>query len=272
MKRWWLVAGAAIIAVVMLRGGHDRPAHRIATFNIEHFPKSPRQVAGAFDEIVATGASVIAAQEITDPALFVATARQRLGPDWDFAHDRRRVDNHHHIGVLFDRSRWRFVSSQNHDGTRLGPLDLPALEVRLADASTELRIFVVHLRPLTSGRGVRARQHAVIADLAAAARAPGAEVIVLGDFNATEPGDREDLAALAAAAGLTWASESLACSAFWNRPDGCPRSRLDHVLTTSSATHVTVFGGCARDGCDRQDSCPIYEAEVSDHCPVVVDF
>jgi endonuclease/exonuclease/phosphatase family metal-dependent hydrolase len=95
-------------------------------------------------------------------------------------------------------------------------------------------------------------------------------VVVLGDFNATTGGDRADLAALARAAGLVWATEPLACSAFWDRDDGCPSSRLDHVLTWAAPASVAAAGACATDGCAWHDRCPLYADEVSDHCPVVV--
>jgi endonuclease/exonuclease/phosphatase family metal-dependent hydrolase len=247
---------------------------RIATFNIEHFPKDARQVEGAFDEIAGTGASIVGVQEITDPAVFLAAARRRLTPAWEFVHDHRRSEDHHHVGVLFDRQAWRFVSSAVYDEIRRGPRDLPVFEVRLAppDGGTIVRILVVHLRPMTAGRPVRARQHEVIAKLARIARDSGERVVVLGDFNATEDGDRDDLAGLARSAGLVWATRSLPCTAFWRRDDGCPRSRLDHVLTSEPPTRAVATGACATDGCDRQDRCPAFAEQVSDHCPVVVDF
>jgi endonuclease/exonuclease/phosphatase family metal-dependent hydrolase len=273
--KWWLIAitaGALAVRASCHHAGRDRV--RIATFNIEHFPKDLRQVEGAFDEIAGVGASIVAVQEITDPAVFLAAARRRLAPGWEFVHDHRRIENHHHVGVLFDRAAWRFVSSEVHDDTRLGRFDLPVLEVRLAsvDGGDLVRILVVHLRPMTAGRPVRARQHQVIAKLARAARDSGERMVVLGDFNATEDSDRDDLADLARSAGLVWATRALPCTAFWRRDDGCPRSRLDHVLTSEPATRAIATGGCATDGCDREDRCPVYTEQVSDHCPVVVDF
>jgi endonuclease/exonuclease/phosphatase family metal-dependent hydrolase len=273
--KWWLVAIAVGVLGVRLACRHASPARvRIATFNIEHFPKDARQIEGAFDEIAGSGASIVATQEITDPAVFVAAARRRLTPSWEFVHDPRRAQNHHHVGVLFDRRAWRFVSSAVHDDTQLGPLDLPVFEVRLApiDGNEVVRILVVHLRPLTAGRPVRARQHEIVARLARAARDSGERVVVLGDFNATEDGDRDDLADLARSADLVWASRPLPCTAFWRRDDGCPRSRLDHVLTSAPPTRAVAAGGCATAGCDRQDRCPAFAEQVSDHCPVIVDF
>ncbi|MCW5809209.1 MAG: endonuclease/exonuclease/phosphatase family protein [Deltaproteobacteria bacterium] len=188
-------------------------------------------------------------------------------------HDPWRVPDHHHIGVLFDGARWRAASTRTHDGTAIGPLDLPVLEVRLADTrSGEVtRVYVVHFRPKTSGRPVRVAQHAVLARIVVAGRASGEDVFVLGDFNATEAADRDDLAALARAADLAWATEALACTAFWIRPDGCARSRLDHVLTSRRPARAEVAGGCATHGCEREDTCPAYVERVSDHCPVAVD-
>lgn len=274
MRRWLLAIVVGVLAVRIACLGAARDRVRIATFNIEHFPKDARQIDGAFDEIAAAGASIVATQEIRDPAVFLAAARRRLAPRWDFVHDHRRVENHHHVGVLFDRGAWRFVSSEVHDDTVFGPLDLPVFEVRLAAVAdgTPLRVLVVHLRPLTGGRAVRARQHRALARLVDEARTSGERVVVLGDFNATEDSDREDLATLARGARMAWATQGLACTAFWRRDDGCPRSRLDHVLTSVPPTRVIAAGGCATDGCDRQDRCPLFAEQVSDHCPVIVDF
>ena len=284
--RKWLVACAALMLAVRLCGGGGpdeaarpaRPARpgrvRIATFNIEHFPKDARQVTGAFDEITALDADLVAAEEITDVPLFVSTARARLGARWDFVRDPDRFEDDHHIGVLFDRDAWRLVSSTVHSETCIGRYDLPVLEVRLAPvAGGELvRVLVVHLRPLTRGRPVRAQQLAMLGRIAQGARASGERVVVLGDFNATEYADRDDLATLARTADLQWATEDLACSAFWRRAADCPRSRLDHVLTSERPTRMEARGACATDGCAWADRCPLWATEVSDHCPVLVDF
>jgi endonuclease/exonuclease/phosphatase family metal-dependent hydrolase len=272
--KWWMILVVAVALVPRCSCGNNDRTVRIVTFNIEHFPQSARQVRGAFDEIVATKANLVAAEEITDPALFVSEAQNRLGRSWQFVTDKRRVDRHHHIGVLFDRKDWELVSLSEYDDTRIGPRDHGALEVRLrpTDGGKIVRVLVIHFRPATDGRPIRARQFGSLARIAEAAVRSGERVVVLGDFNATEPDDRVDLAKLARAANLRWATEQLPCSAFWVRDDGCPRSRLDHVLTSETPTRAVAAGACARDGCDWQRSCPRYAHEVSDHCPVVVDF
>jgi endonuclease/exonuclease/phosphatase family metal-dependent hydrolase len=119
---------------------------------------------------------------------------------------------------------------------------------------------------------VRARQFEALARVAADAKRSGERVVVLGDFNATEDDDRTDLAALARTADLQWATAGLACTAFWRRDDGCPRSRLDHVLVSEPPLRAVAAGACATEGCSWQKSCPLYVDEVSDHCRVIVDF
>jgi endonuclease/exonuclease/phosphatase family metal-dependent hydrolase len=254
---------------------------RFATFNIEDFPKDRRQVAGAFAEIARLDASFVGVQEISDPGLFAATARRTLGAGWQFVHvdssplgGVRAAHAAHHLGLLVDTDRFRVVSTAARDEPRLGGRHKPALEVVLrprADAP-DLRVFVIHLKSGSEGRDVRARQLAALADVLRAARAahPRDRIVLLGDFNATEDGDRADIARVAARSDLVWATRDLACSAFWDRDDGCPRSRLDHVIAWAAPGEVRATGACASEGCDWQASCPLYAEQVSDHCPVVV--
>jgi len=246
---------------------------RFATFNIEDFPKDDRQVAGAFAEIASLGASFVAVQEIVETDRFERAMREHLGADWQCAFEPSPRHPNHHLGVVFDRRVWSLAGLRVHDGTRLEEgRNKPTLEVRLRGADGRVvRVLVVHLKAGGDGRAIRARQYAALAAIAETAQASGERVVLLGDFNATDDdGDRADLAALAARAHLVWASEGLACSAFWDRDDGCFRSRLDHVLTWSAPAKVEAAGACATEGCDYQDRCPLYRDEVSDHCPVVV--
>jgi endonuclease/exonuclease/phosphatase family metal-dependent hydrolase len=255
---------------------------RFATFNIENYPKHDRQVDAAFREIAALGASFVAVQEIVDPALFARTAQLELGLGWDFVAAStaprqagaapRMVQ---HLGVLFDRAIWTLASTAVHEGTRLEQGRYkPVLEVRLAPRAGGpiVRVLVVHLKAGGEDGAIRARQYAALADIVRAARDSGERVVTLGDFNATGDADREALAVLADATGTRWLTASLACSALWDRDDGCFRSRLDHVLATEPARTVTAAGACATHGCAMEPSCPLYADEVSDHCPVVVEL
>jgi len=267
------LALAALAFGLRLACQTSEPPVRIATFNIEDFPKDDRQIAGAFAEIAALDAQIVGVQEIMDPRRFEHAMRERLGADWQVAFEPFEELGYRHTGVLFDRRRFTLVSASFHDGTKLGGSHKGVLEVRLRpDAGDVIRVLVVHLKAGSDGRDVRARQHEQLALIVGAANRSGDRVVVLGDFNAThDVEDRSDLAKLAASSGLRWSTESLACSAFWRRADGCPRSRLDHVVAWDAGT-VSVAGACATDGCDWENSCPLYSTQISDHCPVIVDL
>ena len=274
MKR--LAALAVVLFGLRLACPGSDPGVRIATFNIEDFPKDARQIEGAFAELAALAAPVIAVQEIMDPRSFTHAMRQRLGADWQVVFEPFIELGYRHTGVLFDRRRFELMSTTTHDETMLGGSHKRVLEARLRDdrGGAPLRILVVHLKAGgdASDRSIRARQHAELRRIVAAANRSGDRVVVLGDFNAThDVEDRADLATLASSSKLAWSTEPLACSAFWRREDGCPRSRLDHVIAWEAGT-VSVAGACASSGCDYQDSCPLYSREISDHCPVIVEI
>jgi endonuclease/exonuclease/phosphatase family metal-dependent hydrolase len=268
----------AILAIAVVRcqpcGGRSTTPWRFATFNIENYPKHERQSAAAFAEIAGLDAGVVAVQEITDPELFARAATAALGPSWRFT----AIDtglSPHYLGVLYDTRAWIYAGTIAHDETKLAEgRQKPVLEVRLRAAETgdDVRVFVVHLKAGGDGRDIRARQYPALAGILGKVPA-GAHAIVLGDFNATDDrGDRDDLRTLGERTKLTWATEALACSALWDRDDGCFRSRLDHVLAWRAPSKVEALGACATDGCARQDRCPRYLEQVSDHCPVVVTF
>jgi endonuclease/exonuclease/phosphatase family metal-dependent hydrolase len=269
------VLGVGVVGLRCACGRERAGQMRFATFNIENFPKDARQVDGAFAEMKALDATFIGVQEIGDPDRFLREAERRLGDRWQFAHvDSRPIGETrpgHHIGVLFDSRRWTLVTMRVHDATRLERgRHKPVLDVRLRSGDTTVTVLVVHLKSGGDAHEIRARQLVALASVVAEVQRRGDRVVLLGDFNATGSSDRTDLAQLATRTGLTWASEPLACTAFWDRDDGCPRSQLDHVLMWARPRSIRAAGACATHGCDWEPSCPIYADHVSDHCPVVV--
>jgi endonuclease/exonuclease/phosphatase family metal-dependent hydrolase len=282
-KLWWYLVILIVVIAVLKMFCRDRATAsdtrvRIATFNIENFPQSRSQIVGAFAELARLDASIIALQEIERPDLVKREAHERLGPAWDFVHvDTAPLPGHsHHIGVLFDRSRWTLLSTDVHDETRLEHRrHKPTFEARLqpVGGGDVIRVLVVHLKSGSDGRPLRARQLVALERVVRDVARSGERIVLLGDFNATDDdGDRSDIARIAEAGKLEWATEDLACSAFWRRDDGCPRSRLDHVLTWTAPASVTAKGACETEGCDWEDSCPIYRDQISDHCPIVVEL
>ena len=126
MKLRWAVIAIAAFACALRCTCRETPHDpvRIATFNIEDFPKNRKQIDAAFAELRDTHASIIGVQEIGAAGLFEHEARWRLGDTWRFVHtaawpdfdpDRRRD-----LGVLFDSSRWKLLGTKVHDGSRLG--------------------------------------------------------------------------------------------------------------------------------------------------------
>ncbi|HEU4407586.1 MAG TPA: endonuclease/exonuclease/phosphatase family protein [Polyangiaceae bacterium] len=254
---------------------------RVATFNIENYPKSSRQEAGAFEAIRGVEASAIGVQEIVEPEAFAEAARRRLGPAWRFVHAEGGPKQR--VGVLFDGGALELVSTHTYRETEaVYPGAKPTFEARLrpkpsvsffgAGAGEVLRLMVVHLKAQGDGVDLRRAQLKALRPVFAAAMGSGERVVLLGDFNATDDSDRDELAALAAATGATWASRELPCTSYWARPDGCRGSALDHVFTWAEPRRIAAEGPCESEGCSPGSRCPIFREEVSDHCPVAVDL
>jgi len=270
-RRLSLVALAILGAVVLVLWFSARGASRVGTFNIENYPKSDRQEAGAFDAIRSLDAVAIGVQEITDTAAFEASARRRLGEPWRFVFadpcPKQRV------GVLFDSAALALLSTRTIRETEVYTGAKPAFEARLAPRGGDpLRLIVVHLKAGGDGISTRRDQLRALRPVVAAAMTTGDRVVLLGDFNTTSDDDRREIKALADATGLEWASKGLACTSYWNRKDGCRGTALDHVLTWRSARRIRARGPCETEGCSPGESCPIFHREVSNHCPVSVDL
>src|SRR5687767_11959952 len=108
--------GLSVLALGGLRRcGGEPPALRVATFNIEMYPKSPRQPELAFATIRSLGAPAVAVQEIADPAHFEATARSHLGESWRFVHATSGA--RFRVGVLFDGARLALRSTRTYEDT-----------------------------------------------------------------------------------------------------------------------------------------------------------
>jgi endonuclease/exonuclease/phosphatase family metal-dependent hydrolase len=262
-----LVAGA--VAIGPRCPPARAPAPAVATFNIENFPRSDQQVRAAFASIRSLGAPVVALQEVTDAQALQAAVTRELGPSWGIAVS--SGSDSHRLAVLWDDRVVTLRSVRSRDETRVIVGAKPILEVRLRDRRGQTtRMLTVHLKAGGEASApVRAAQLARVDAAVADGEAAGDRVVLLGDFNATTPADRAAIAALAARTGLSWATDQLACTSYWDRSDGCVGVALDHVLT-SGGGRAAVGGACATEGCDRADRCPSWRWEVSDHCPVVL--
>jgi len=251
------------------RSESPAPHVRVATFNIENFPKHTQQIRGAFEEIQKLRAPIVAVQEITNPEVFITAAKHRLGESWRFEFVETGSVLDHRIGVLYDSAVVKHVKTRVHDETKLEGQHKPVFDAEFRIGDARLRVLVVHLKAGGENHPVRTRQYAALKKVIERVSRDGMPIILLGDFNSTGDADREDLSQVP----LGWLTQPLACSAFWNKEEeGCPRSRLDHVLSTQKAKEVRAAGACESEGCNWQDRCPLYSEQVSDHCPVVVEL
>jgi len=277
-RRIVAVAAVVVAARVVCGGDGDdrarRPPPRLATFNIENYPASDRQEAGALAAIRATGAQVVAVQEIMDPPRFRRALRAALGGAWSTAFVALEDRSLHAVGLAFDRRAVRLAWARTSRATVTYPGARPTLEARLypRGGGGAMRVFVIHLKAGGDGHAARARQLDALAPELARARAEGDDVYVLGDFNATGPADRALVQRIAGDAGLTWASRELACTAYWDRDDGCLGAALDHVLAPRPPRAIFAAEPCRSNGCALRDRCPAFVHEISDHCPVVVEL
>jgi endonuclease/exonuclease/phosphatase family metal-dependent hydrolase len=260
---------AACALVATFASSRSSGELRVATFNIEYYPKSQAQAERALDVIASLDAPLVAVQEITAPHHLANMARARLGDAWRLA----VVDHRFATGVLFDSRRFAHLSTHTHTSTVVFPAAIPVLEVRFDDVGTgeRVRLFVVHWKAGGENFPTRKRQMDAFAPILATARHSGDRIVVLGDFNATGDDDRARIGALAQGASLEWATRAIGCTCFWQRERDCVGSALDHVLTTERVHAVRTAGACAG-GCPTTERCPAWRNEVSDHCPVVVDL
>lgn len=255
--------------------GAPGTALRLATFNIENYPASERQEAGALAAIRDTGASIVAVQEIMDPPRFRRALRHALGGSWSTAFVTLEDRSLHAVGIAFDRRRVRLAWARTNRATLTYPGARPTLEARLyprdRGRGRAMRVFVIHLKAGGDGNATRTRQLEALGPALAAARADNDDVYVLGDFNATGPDDRALIERISRGAGLSWASRDLPCTAYWDRDDGCLGAALDHVLAPRPPRDIFAADPCRRNGCALRDQCPTFVHDVSDHCPVVVE-
>ncbi|MFB6350255.1 MAG: endonuclease/exonuclease/phosphatase family protein [Bradymonadaceae bacterium] len=263
-----LLAGLVLLVVKWLAA---TPSLTVATFNIEEFPQSDEQVAGAFEAIAETGVQVVAVQEIIGPERFRHAARKRLEGDWRAVFPDQSPETR--PGVLFDRNRFTLEATYTHEETVVYEGARPVFEVELTgDGGTELEVFVVHLKAGSHGLPVRREQHGALVEILGHHQNGDRRTIVLGDFNSTEPQDRELLAGISEGSSLRWLSRRTGCTGYWIPEESCRSFTLDHVFADGLGAKALSRGPCERVGCDPGRQCPIFHERVSDHCPVTVQL
>src|SRR5262245_25483534 len=135
-RRGWYCLAAGVLLGLWLRSRcSDEPpalgpiSLRLATFNIENYPKSERQEVGAFALLRDLRVDAVGVQEITDPAALERAAQRHLGPQWRFVYTRRIPK--HRVGVLYDGGRFKLRLTRSYREPEIGGPGKAAFEARL---------------------------------------------------------------------------------------------------------------------------------------------
>ena len=271
----WVVLGLALIGLVVLWVvSSSAPPVRIATFNIETYPQTPGQSAGAVQLLGTLDVDVVGVQEITDRDVFVENVRLYLGDEWETVFPDQKV--FHSVGLVYDSTVLGVREVRTHYETVIHRGARATLEVRLetrgARNQRQVRVFVLHLKATSLGHEIRRRQLEALRPIVERAVDTGDEVVVLGDFNTTGDSDRVLVEEFGEATGLSWSSAEIPCTSYWDKKDICLTTALDHILANKDAREIRVRGACETVGCENRESCPVYIRMVSDHCPLTAVY
>jgi endonuclease/exonuclease/phosphatase family metal-dependent hydrolase len=262
---------------------------RVVTWNLHNFPEPTQDQQRLRDRLQGLGADVLAVQEVHDPA-----ALQALLPGWKLAISEKGGRGHQRLGVAFDPIALEQVGpGREHAELAMRGHVRPGFSVYLRGhgGGPDFHVLVVHLKAMRDGYPLRVQQWSHLVELAGDLLRRDADLVVLGDFNATGPADgsaADELAALEARLGplgLRRVVGPESCSAYW---DGTRRdafkepSLLDLVWVAgltesqSAAAEARPLHHCARYRCRPFRSTEAHPepdyADLSDHCPVVVDL
>jgi endonuclease/exonuclease/phosphatase family metal-dependent hydrolase len=256
---------------------------RVGTYNIRRFGVEPTDMDQLARVIERADVDVLAVQEIQDEEKLRKLAA-RLGR-YKVALSRCGGRSAMRLGFLYDDAKLTLERTDEYpelDPDRRGDCggERPGFLGVFRRGSRTIDLLSVHFVPGGDRERMtrRKEQWEKVHRIVAALRAGGAEVIVLGDVNATgylddANGERTFIDARAREAGLGVASSDLACSEYARRPDGVlGPSLLDHVVATPLTVapwSIDVRGYCAELKCAPHTGDPPGEfARVSDHCPV----
>lgn len=290
----WSLLGERLRRALELPGDGGAPGKaagslRVATWNLRNFPAEGQDLARLQTRLHELAGDVIAVQEVHD-----AAALERLMPGWQLVLSQAGGRGKQRLGFLYDSTRLELVGApREHERLAMGGAVRPGLSgyLRAHGGGPDFHVLVVHLKARDEGYALRRSQWEVLAEIVREIAQDDGDVIVLGDFNATGPArgrPEEELSLLDARlgeVGLQRVVNGSGCSTYW---DGGQRdawhepSLLDLVwvsgLLEAGAAKVVAepLLHCARHACRPFRSTRTHPerdyADLSDHCPVVVDF
>lgn len=243
---------------------------RVASFNVNQYPKRTYEPDRLFDAIVELDAPIIALQEIGDVHALRKDVYARMGENWRVRNAARC--NSVCVGYLYDSNRVTIEKTKTHRSVNIHAGGRPAYEAQVTIDGVPVTLVNVHLKAGKKDADMRRKQLEALSKIVAKIQERGDSVVVLGDFNAVGGDDRAALEGFARATSLSWATSILECSHYYRGEGRCIAGALDHAFTTRRPRAVEKGGDCAKIGCDPGATCPTWRSQVSDHCPFVVQF
>ncbi len=249
---------------------------RIATWNIEQFPKRFDSARGVRELLELEPFDLIGVQEIVDVPSFVDLASTLPGYDFALNFDSRSFLQH---AILFRPERVEINNVERIFVSDGGPFPRDPLvaDVVVRDDAGEVRFdftfVVLHLKAGTGREDRERRAEAnVLLDEWIRQRASGdPDVVVVGDFNdelMDAPSESVFRPYLIDTDFYRFLSLE---AAFDGEYSFIPaRIMLDHVLVTSDA--LTEYGAGETSVLVAEDLIPAYLSQISDHRPVVSVF
>lgn len=259
----------AAVAVGVTSCDPGGEALSVATFNVENYPKHELQRKTVPRAIAALKVPIVALQEVVDVKRFERDIQAELGNHWVLASSSQGPSQK--LAILYDSTKVQFVSKRDYSEPIIHPSARPAFEGRFKVGDQHVRVMVLHLKSGGKFYAVRAAQWWSLLPVIERGVESGDEFLVVGDFNATGWPDRVTLFGLSLWTGTKWLSRGVECSHYWSREEECVTTTLDHALSNRAGT-ARALGACETVGCANADRCPVWVDEVSDHCPVVLEF
>lgn len=288
---WWLL-GERLRDPLGLPGDGRAPAKgaalRVATWNLRNFPVEGHDLAKLRARLTELQADVIAVQEVHD-----AEALQKLMPGWSLALSHHGGRGKQRLGFLYDPEAVELIGApREHGELGMGGVVRPGFSgyLRARGGGPDFHLVVVHLKAKRDGHGLRRAQWELLAEILKDLAGRDEDVMLVGDFNATgaEGGtpaqELTDLDARLAAVGARRLINYAGCSAYWNgvqRDAWHEPSLLDLVWVAGlreagAAPEARPLLHCARHRCEAFRSTQAHPerdyADLSDHCPVIVDL
>lgn len=252
---------------------------RVATWNLETFPRVPETPENVARLIESEGIDLLGVQEITDPAAFVALAA-RLPEHEAIVADDPEADIR--VGILYRTTRLEVLRSDLlFVGDRFvfpRPVLAATIAVRGPGASTlfDFRFLVLHLKAELDAQS-QARRAAAISQLDRLVRGqlsdPTLEhdYVIAGDWNddLTDP-EVDNVFLPMLSDGSTYRFLTLAAEESGDRTFLPFDAFLDHIVITSGA--LDAYGAGTTEVRHLELGFDEYPILVSDHLPVVATF